>query len=130
MLSDTVNKLSQIGKLSEEDQKKAIEWISTTISGGVQVKDYTFYSNIGGFEGGSLGSDMNKIMHNIEILYNIGGISPADIELIKFALRNCGPDEVANGIKEDLATFLVGGAAMMMFDDGFTASENFLQSVK
>jgi len=60
----------------------------------------------------------------------LGGISSIDKDLLLFALINCGPDGLAKGLKEDLATYLLGGAAMIMFDDGFTAANNFLNSIK
>ena len=62
-------------------------------------------------------------------MYELGGINSNDKDLLLFAILNCGPAMIGAGLKEDLATYLLGGAALIMFDDGFTAANSFLEMI-
>ena len=130
-LQTQLNKL----KISNDDQgekrKQLLETISNFILNSISVKDYTFYSNRLGFHGGSLGggSTPENVLNNIQKMYELGGINSNDKDLLLFAILNCGPAMIGAGLKEDLATYLLGGAALIMFDDGFTAANSFLEMI-
>lgn len=99
-----------------------------TFSNSVSVKDYSLYNNTLGFHGGSLGSHSNpeKVIDNITQMYELGGISNTDAEELLFAVLNCGEAMLGNNLKTSLETYLLGGAALIMFDDSFAASDQFL----
>ena len=68
--------IKNLDKNSEEG-KKFIEYIDSTIFGGISVKEYNFYNNELGFHGGSLGSQYNAVasIENIMKMYDAGGLS-------------------------------------------------------
>lgn len=116
-------------KLTIEEHQKMLEALKNFLTTNISVKDYTYGSNQLGFHGGSLGFNGEKVIENIEKMYNLGGITNIDKNLLYFALINCSEAALGADLKDDLATFLLGGAALMLFDDGFTATENFLSSM-
>ena len=63
-------------------------------------------------------------------MYEIGGISKIDTDLLYFAIANCSPDAIAFGLKESIESYLAGAAAIMMFDEGFTVATNFMNKMK
>lgn len=131
-LQALIEKISNQDNLNEEQKKELLNNFSNFLLTSISVKDYNYYTDQLGFHGGSLGGGgtPENVLNNIDKMYQLGGISPIDKDLLLFALINCGPDGLAKGLKEDLATYLLGGAAMIMFDDGFTAANNFLNSIK
>ena len=112
------------------------DYLQNNFLGAVSVKEYQFYNNDLGFEGGSLGGDNNAIVgiENIYKMYDAGGLKPIDIDVIIEATLNCAPGMVARDTTPDLIenikNYLIGGAAMMMFDEGFAMSKEFLQQLK
>lgn len=122
--------LSQIYSGDELTQKisQTLSRLSNLITGGIQVKDYVYGGSLG-FMAESLGSNGQQILDNIEDMYATGGISSIDKDLLYFVMANCGVDGIAVDLKEDLAHYLLGGAMMILFDDGFTAAEKFLASI-
>jgi len=102
-----------------------------TFSNSVSVKDYSLYNNSLGFHGGSLGSHTapEKVIDNITEMYELGGISKVDAEELLFAVINCGDAMIGNHLRTSLETYLLGGAALIMFDDSFAASDKFLDGL-
>lgn len=102
-----------------------------TFSNSVSVKDYSLYNNSLGFHGGSLGSHTapEKVIDNITKMYELGGISQVDAEELLFAVINCGNAMIGSHIRTSLETYLLGGAALIMFDDSFAASDKFLEGI-
>ena len=127
----TKEQLKQFYSGDQLDQKisQVLTELNNLIAGGIQVKEYTHGGNLG-FMGESLGANGEKILKNIDQMYAIGGISKIDYELLYFVLANCGEDAIASELKQDLAHYLLGGAMMILFDEGFTASQNFLNNMK
>ena len=86
-----------------------------------------------GFHGGSLGGDgtPEAVLKNINKMYELGGITPLDLELLIFAVINCG-EATVNGTSyhDHIANYILGGAALAMFDEGFTVTENYLEKIK
>lgn len=102
-----------------------------TFSNSVSVKDYSLYNNSLGFHGGSLGSHTapEKVIDNITEMYELGGISKIDAEELLFAVINCGDNMIRSDLRPSLETYLLGGAALIMFDDSFAASDKFLNEL-
>jgi hypothetical protein len=96
------------------------------------VKEYTLYNNNLGYHGGSLGSGgaPEGVVKNITRMYELGGITPMDTDALLFAILNCSPSAIGSGLKEYLESYLLGGAALIMFDEGFTASKDYLDKMK
>ena len=131
-IQNIVNRINQYieqQNASDEEKQNILRALNTFITTSISVKDYTFGTNQLGFHGGSLGLYGEKSIENIEKMYQLGGITPADKELLYFALINCSSAAIGAGLKDNLATYLLGGAALMLFDEGFTASNNFLQNM-
>lgn len=123
---------------STEEQKlskkiEAYEELSKTFSASISVKQYDLYNNNLGFHGGSLGGDgtPEAVLKNINKMYELGGITPLDLELLIFAVINCG-EATVNGTSyhDHIANYILGGAALAMFDEGFTVTENYLEKIK
>lgn len=122
---------------AEEDaaQKKTIaELLENTFFGGVSVKEYRYYNNDLGFHGGSLGGG-GKVVNaipNILKMYELGGITPLDSEVIIDSLLNCSNDMIGGNFSpvEKIKEYLIGGAAMLMFDEGFANTIPFLDKMK
>lgn len=129
-LLDQLKQMKAKRRITAAEYKKILEYLNNTIMGGISVKDYTYGTNQFGFHGGSLGSTPEKVLNNIYEMYKLGGISPIDTDLLLFAAMNCSAAALGSSLKQPLATYLLGGAAMMMFDDGFTASTHFLEKMK
>lgn len=131
-LHNLIEKIAKKDKLNEQEKQKLLDNLSNFLLNSISVKDYNYYTDQLGFHGGSLGggNTPENVINNIEAMYELGGISPIDKDLLLFAAINCGPDGFAKGLKEDLANYLLGGAAMIMFDDGFTAANAFLDKVR
>jgi len=123
-----IEELQKFYSGNELDQKidYVLNQLNNLITGGVQVKDYVHGGTLG-FMGESLGSNADKILQNVINMYDTGGISRLDYSLLFFVLANCGPDSIASDLQDDLAHYLLGGAMMILFDEGFTASKKFLQ---
>ena len=127
----TKEQLEQFYSSDQLNQKlsQVLAELNNLMAGSIQVKEYIHGGNLG-FMGESLGANGEKILENIDQMYAIGGISKIDYELLYFVLANCGEDAIASELKQDLSHYLLGGAMMILFDEGFTASQNFLDRTK
>lgn len=112
-----------------EAKKQVYEEMYNTFSIGVSVKDYNLYNNTLGLHGGSLGSYTapEQVMKNIYKMYELGGITAIDVNMLMTAVINCGDAMIGSFIRPTLETYLLGGAALIMFDDSFALSDKFLQ---
>lgn len=113
-------------------RKKAYEELYKTFSASISVKDYDVYNNILGFHGGSLGGKKSpeQVFKNITDMYQLGGLTDLDVEALMFAAMNCGDAMVGGAdLRHELENFLVGGAALIMFDDSFAASEEYFKNI-
>ena len=82
---------------------------------------------------GSMGGEGRVVdaIPNILKMVELGGIEMKDAELIIQVLLNCFDDSVIGSSPfEDIKNLLIGGAAMMLFDDGFANCEAFLQKMQ
>lgn len=124
------NILKKIGK-SHDEINDTLNNLSNFISQSISVKDYNIYLNEEGFHAQSLGANTEKVIDNILKMYDLGGLSTFDKNLLIFAVNNCSELTIGgNSLKKDLATFLLGGAALITFDDGFTLLQNYIESFK
>ena len=122
--------LKKAGK-SHDEINDTLNNLSNFISQSISVKDYNIYLNEEGFHAQSLGANTEKVIDNILTMYDLGGLSTFDKNLLIFAVNNCSELTIGgNSLKKDLATFLLGGAALMTFDDGFTLLQNYIESFK
>lgn len=131
-ISNEIKKYLQQFYTGDDLDKKisqTLEQLNNLIIGGIQVKEYVHGGTLG-FMGESLGENGAKILENIDQMYDVGGISRIDYELLYFVMANCGVDGLAVDLKGDLAKYLLGGAMMILFDEGFTASTKFLDDIK
>ena len=97
----------------------------------ISVKEYTLYQDALGFHGGTLGPNSEKAIDNILKMYAQGGISIIDRDVLIFSLLNCS-DYAAGGsaLRTSLENYLLGGAALMMFDEGYgSIATNFLEKI-
>ena len=104
----------------------------------ISVKDYTLYNDEIGFHAGTLGStQLNpfgeghiKALQNIQQMYAMGGITTMDLETMEFALLNCAPAAIGGpGLKASLEAYLLGGAALMIFDEGMEDATSYLKNM-
>ena len=123
IINDGLSKVN----LSDEEKKKLLAQLQDFILGSISIKEYSMGTNEMGFHGGSLGPNIEKILENITTMYELGGISAIDAEALYFAAINCSSVAIGASLKDDLATYLLGGAAMMMFDEGFATTTNFME---
>ena len=121
-----------IKKLSDEDVKKLDEMLDV-LFGGVSVKEYQFYNNNIGYSEGALGGNdlVVNAVPNLLRMVELGGISMPDADIVIGALLNSFPDSIfGTDSFIDIKNFLAAGAAMMLFDDGFTAGKQYLEDIK
>ena len=117
--------LQKVGKTTNEINATISE-LSNFISASISVKDYFIYLNEEGFHAGSLGSTATKAINNIIRMYELGGITDIDRNLLLFAVNNCTEATVGGQeLYDSLTTFLLGGAALLTFDEGFTLLKKF-----
>ena len=117
--------------LPDESRQQLYKSLYETFSTSVSIKDYELYNNDLGVHGGSLGPGKvpEGVIKNITKMYEMGGITAIDANKILFAVLNCGDAMVGSDIKTHLETYLLGGAALLMFDDGFANSEHYLKQL-
>jgi len=106
--------------------------IKNIMVGAISVKDYTLYNDDLGYHGGSLGSGgaPDGVIENITKMYELGGITPEDKDNLMFAVLNCAPSAIGSNLKESLEQYLLGGAALIMFDEGFSFGSKYINDVK
>lgn len=124
-----IDELVKRKKISKKKAKAFLESLKNMTQVGISVKDYAAGNNLG-FHGGTLGANLEAVVNNIENMYQLGGISKMDTDMLYFAIANCSPDAVAFGLKESIETYLAGAAAIMMFDQGFTTATAFMDKMK
>ena len=107
-----------------------------TFLSSISAKNYTLYNNEIGFHAGTLGPGFKlgdttfKALENIQQMYLSGGISTIDMGSLEFALLNCSPYAIGAGLKPALESYLLGGAALMVFDEGFGEAIPYLQNME
>ena len=123
--------LMQNLELTDKEQQVAWEELSNTFISSISVKEYTLYNDTLGYHGGSLGGggSPESVVNNINRMYELGGISPLDRDELLFAILNCAPSAIGSSLKTNLESYLLGGAALVMFDEGFTASQDYLEKM-
>ena len=122
-----------LSKLKNGQLEKNFNSLLETLFTSISVKEYQFYNNQYGFGAGTLGSGGGLVVNavpNLMAMLDLGGISNGDVESIIGALLNSFPDSILDSnITDNIKNFLLTGAAMMLFDDGFTAGKTFLDQV-
>lgn len=116
-----------------EAQQKIARSLVTFVLESVTVKEYESYNPTIGYKAGNLGAGGRVIdaVPNILKMYELGGISTIEVNEIIEALLNCGANMFApTDLVENFKNYLLGGAAMMLFDDGFANGEKFLEQMK
>lgn len=115
--------------LEKNNIQKAFEFLSS----GISVKKYEDVTYLNqGFHAGSLGGSGKVVdaIPNITKMLELGGISLVDSEAIISALINNFSDSViGKTYEEPLKNYLIAGAAMMLFDDGFANGKKFLNNM-
>lgn len=117
-------------KISQAELEKIYNFLNNSIFGNITVKDYNFYADDLGVHGGSLGagSRAQNVIKNINTLYvKAGGLESMDEGLMYFVAINSNSEALASDLKTTLEDYLVAGAVMVMFDEGFTAANHFFQ---
>ena len=103
---------------------------TTTFLGSISVKEYSLYQNELGYHGGTLGSTPLKAIENIQKMYELGGITPIETESLTLALLNCADSAIGGpNLRQSLENYLLGGAALVMFDEGYTQAHAFLDNM-
>lgn len=122
-MDTVINNLKQ----QYDNDKEITDVLSNLVQEGISVKYYDFYDNDIGFHGGSLGGNgrVDKVIDNIVTMYEIGGISNIDRDALIWAVLNCSSHTVGADLKEPIQYFLLGGAALAMFDRGFSNMQEF-----
>ena len=130
MMEDTLKNVQEIIENiddAEKEKEQILKQLSDYVNASVSVKEYTYGNDKIGFSGGSLGPTSQKVIDNIDTMYELGGISRIDVEDLKFAIANCSEEAIGSDLKNDLENYLLGGAAMLMFDDGFAMTSNYME---
>ena len=134
-LSDMKQHIDQLVKdknLPDKSRQELYKAMYETFSMSFSVKDYELYNNELGAHGGNLGPGQlaEGVINNITQLYELGGITTIDAQKVLFAAINCGSDMIGSDIKQHIETYLLGGAALMMFDDCFANTKLFLEKTQ
>ena len=122
------NELKNIG-MNENTLENLLNKLKNNIQGSISVKDYTLYNDALGFHGGSLGAGKvsDSVIENILQMYEMGGINQMDVDTLIFAVINSTDSTYGNdALKQHIANFLLGGAALLMFDEDFNNAKQFL----
>ena len=133
-LTQQKNVLNKIKDQKKRDKTEQL--LKNIVHGSISVKEYHYYNNLLGYHSGSLGGGGRVVdaIPNIIKMLEQGGISNLDAELIIQCLLNCFDDSVlgAGGsyAYKDIESVLIGGAAMMLFDDGFANGKKFLETME
>ena len=97
----------------------------------ISVKEYDLYDNDIGFHAGTLGPSISHILENIYNMYAAGGITPIDVKTLDFALLNCSDAAAGgSGLRKSLEMYLLGGAALMVFDEGMGNAQQYLKNME
>lgn len=130
-MKEYIDQYVKNNNLPDASRKQLYESLYQTFSTSISIKDYELYNNDLGVHGGSLGPGKipEGVIKNVTKMYEMGGITAIDANKILFAVLNCGDAMVGSDIKTHLETYLLGGAALLMFDDGFANSKNYLEQL-
>ena len=107
-----------------------------TFLSSISAKNYTLYNDDIGFHAGTLGPEFKlgdtslKALENIQEMYKTGGISVIDMATLEFAILNCSPNAIGAELKPALESYLLGGAALMVFDEGFGEAIPYLENME
>ena len=64
-------------------------------------------------------------------MYESGGITTMDVDTLELALLNCAPEAIGGPIlKKSLESYLLGGAALMVFDEGYGEAIPYLENME
>ena len=114
------------GTITSEEMRMLIE---NLISSEIQVKDYNLAADQTGFDGGSLGANLTKTLNNMSFLYTGGALSADDLQLLIFAIHNCSRTALGATLKAPVQSYLIGAAALLLFDTGFMDSKTLLDKL-
>ena len=117
------------GKITQKEADTFLQNLKNYFALNISVKEYQSGSQFG-FHGGTLGANLTSVVENINKMSDTGGLSKVDEELLYFGIANCSPEAVAYGLKGSIEAYLAGAAALIMFDEGFTVAENFMQRMQ
>lgn len=128
-IADAQTELITSSSASLADLQK---YLNNFLLGSVSVKEYSYYNNDLGYHAGSLGGGgrATEVIPNLLKMMEIGGLTPMDVELVIEAVLNCNEGLMGANMEEDIKNYLIAGAAMMLFDDGFANAEKFLEYMK
>ena len=121
------------------EQLQALErYLQNQFYNSISVKSYEFYTTELGFKAGSLGKDYSAIeaINTINDMYEVGGIATLDKEKLIEAVLNAPPRggtilmDKKSDILKNVENYLLAGALMTLFDDGFVNTEKFLGELK
>jgi len=133
-LTETMRYKRALYNYVDDESKKIINTFSeNNLNGAISVKDYHYYNNEKGYHMGSMGGGGRVIeaVPNILKMMELGGITGLDAEVIITALLNSFDGSIiGTSLLDDIKSLLIGGAAMMLFDDGFANAEAYLQRMK
>ena len=125
MAKELEQKIEQ-ANLENDKKQQLLGELHNFITGEVSVKQYIFLNEQLGYHGGSLGGSgsCDDAINNIVKMYELGGIDHIDAEdLIFYAINS---NTIGNGNIDNLAQYLLGGAALIMFEQSFSSTQNFI----
>lgn len=132
-MQKVIDKYKQIQKDQPELFNKLQEYAkeSTSFLESISVKEYDLYDNDIGFHAGTLGPTPQHILNNIQKMYEKGGITPIQTELLQLALLNCSDAAVGGSpLRKSLEMYLLGGAALIVFDEGMGNAQQYLTKME
>ena len=122
-----------LSKVRGKQKKQDIEsFFKNSVNGQISVKEYSFFMPEYGYKGGSLGGSgrVTEVVPQILKMLELGGITISDADLITSILLNSFDESVIGmSLFSEIEALLIGGAAMMMFDDGFANAKAFLEQM-
>lgn len=128
------SKLTLLKQAENDTDRKKINELFQFLSTSISVKKYEDVTYINeGFHGGSLGGGGRVVdaVPNIVKMLDAGGITLVDANTIIGALLNSfNGSAIGTGHEQPLKDYLVAGAAMVLFDDGFANGKQFLDSLE
>lgn len=126
-------KIKLLNTVTEQTDKDKIENLFKFLSTSISVKKYEDVTYINeGFYEGSLGGGGRVVeaIPNIVAMLDAGGISLVDANTIIGALLNSfNGSALGTGYEQPLKDYLIAGAAMVLFDDGFANGQKFLDTM-
>ena len=136
-----INKMRQLyyelknfyNSLDDESQKLLDQYSSNSqkFLGSISVKEYELYLDDIGYHAGTLGATAEKAINNIQKMYELGGITTIDAQNLMFAIINCGNSLLGGQkLRQSLENYLLGGAALMVFDEGFGEAIPYLTNME